>query len=297
MNGFKLHADVNDLGLPLSTSILPTIMIKMRSERFFKNDILPFAEVRYSKGSTVPFKLHMHRTLSIGGVDRGIVQYQVGEQKATLEPGSLAVMNPDTLHACNPINEMGRSYYMLYLDPSWCIRVQQSMWEVSSFIKLEKIRIDDKPLYSRYCMTMQHLMDDKIHLQEKEQLLFDLACDVFSLSCSPQKEQAEDNKDLAQLKRVLGDELQQDLPINSLAREFSSNPYTLIRRFKKVTGITPHAYRMNCRIEQAKEFLRQGRDITETALDCGFFDQSHFHRHFKAMTTVTPQEYRVNFIQ
>lgn len=54
---------------------------------------------------------------------------------------------------------------------------------------------------------------------------------------------------------------------------------------------------MNCRIEQAKEFLREGRDITDTALECGFFDQSHFHRHFKAMTTVTPQEYRVNFIQ
>jgi AraC-like DNA-binding protein len=38
-------------------------------------------------------------------------------------------------------------------------------------------------------------------------------------------------------------------------------------------------------------------DIAETALECGFFDQSHFHRHFKAMTTVTPQEYRVNFVQ
>lgn len=272
-------------------------MTKMRSERFFKNDLLPFAEVRYSRGSNAPFKPHMHRTLSIGAVDQGKVQYQVGEKKATLVPGSLAVMNPDTLHACNPINELGRSYYMLYLDPSWCIRVQQSMWDVNSFIKLEKIRIDDEPLYSKYCMTMEHLMDEKVHLQEKEQLLFDLTCDVFSLACSPQKIQTKDSEGLGQLKTMLRAELQKDLPINTLAREFSSNPYTLIRRFKKITGITPHAYRMNCRIEQAKEFLRQGRDITDTALDCGFFDQSHFHRHFKAMTTITPLEYRVNFIQ
>lgn len=269
----------------------------MRSERFFKNNLLPFAEVRYSRGSNAPFKMHMHRTLSIGGVDLGKVQYQVGEEKAILMPGSLAVMNPDTLHACNPINERGRSYYMLYLDASWCFHVQQSMWDVSSFIKLEKIRIDDEPLYAQYCMTMEHLMDEKVLIQEKEQLLFDLACDVFSLSCKPQKKQAESNDSLEQLKTMLGTELQKDLPINTLARKFSSNPYTLIRRFKKVTGITPHAYRMNCRIEQAREFLRQGKDITETALDCGFFDQSHFHRHFKAMTTVTPQEYRVNFIQ
>ena len=186
---------------------------------------------------------------------------------------------------------------MLYLDPSWCYHVQQSMWDVSSFIELEKIRIDDEPLYSRYCMTMEQLMDERVHIQEKEQLLFELASDVFSLACSPQKIQTKKSKGLEQLKTVLREELQKDLPITSLAKTFSSNPYTLIRRFKKITGITPHAYRMNCRIEQAKEFLRRGRDITETALDCGFFDQSHFHRHFKAMTTVTPQEYRVNFIQ
>ena len=71
----------------------------------------------------------------------------------------------------------------------------------------------------------------------------------------------------------------------------------MLRRFKTVTGITPHAYRMNCRIEQARKYLQEGMDITETALECGFFDQSHLHRHFKAMTTVTPQEYRVNFVQ
>lgn len=269
----------------------------MRNERFFKNDLLPFAEMRHSTGSSAPFKLHMHRTLSIGAVDKGKVQYQVGEETAILTTGSLAVMNPEALHACNPINKMGRSYYMLYLDVNWCFHVQQSMWDVSSFVELEKIRIDDKPLYSQYCTTMVHLMDEKVHLLEKEQLLFDLVCDVFTLSCSPQKTGKECSDSLEQLKRILGTELQKDLPINTLAREFSSNPCTLIRRFKTITGITPHAYRMNCRIEQAKEYLRQGRDITETALDCGFFDQSHFHRHFKAMTTVTPQEYRVNFIQ
>jgi AraC-like DNA-binding protein len=62
-------------------------------------------------------------------------------------------------------------------------------------------------------------------------------------------------------------------------------------------GITPHAYRLNCRIDRARELLRQGRDIAETALECGFYDQSHLHRHFKAVTTVTPREYQVNFIQ
>lgn len=269
----------------------------MRSERFFKNNLLPFAEVRYSRGSTVPFKPHMHRTLSIGAVDQGKVFYSVRDKKAILAPGSLAIMNPETLHACNPAADAERSYYMLYLDADWCFRVQQSMWEVASFVEMEKIRIDDDSLYKQYCKTMEHLIDEKIHLQQKEQMLFDLVGEVFSVACMPETIKTANRDSIDTLKKLLSTDLWKDLPINFLAKELDANPYTLIRNFKAIAGITPHAYRMNCRIEQGKTLLRQGKDIAETALLCGFFDQSHFHRHFKAMTTITPQEYRINFVQ
>ncbi|MCP3954251.1 MAG: AraC family transcriptional regulator [Desulfobacterales bacterium] len=269
----------------------------MRSERFFKNHLLPFAELRYSRDSTVPFKPHMHHTVSIGAVDQGQVLYTVNGKEAVLAPGSLVVINPETLHTCNPATETGRSYYMLSLDTDWCSQVQQSMWEVSLFVEFEKVRIDDEPLYRQYCQTMAHLMDAKIHLQEKEQMLFDLVCEVFSIACMPQAIKKARRDNIEKLKKILSADLQRDLPLNALAKEIDVNPYTLIRSFKAVTGITPHAYRMNCRIEQARALLRAGWDIAETALECGFFDQSHFHRHFKAMTTVTPQAYRVNFVQ
>lgn len=258
---------------------------------------MPFAEVRYSRGSTAPFKPHMHRTLSIGAVDEGEVLYSVSDNKAVLAPGSLAIMNPETLHTCNPATDKGRSYYMLYLDADWCFRVQQSMWEIDSFVEMDRIRIDNDPLYKQYCTTMDHLIDEKIHLQQKEQMLFDLVGKIFSVACKPQALKTTRIDSIDKLRKLLSSDLWKDLPINSLAKELDANPYTLIRSFKAFTGITPHAYRMNCRIEQAKALLRQGEDITETALECGFFDQSHFHRHFKAMTTVTPHEYRVNFVQ
>lgn len=110
----------------------------MRNERFFKNNDLPFAERRYSLCSAVPFKPHIHNTLSIGAVDQGEVFCTVNTRKSILAPGSLVVINPETLHSCNPISETARSYHMLHLYPDWCYQVQEAMWEVSQFVEIKK---------------------------------------------------------------------------------------------------------------------------------------------------------------
>ncbi len=269
----------------------------MEHEIFFKDDRLPFVECRYSRSSVRHFKTHMHRSFSIGAVDKGQVQYCVGEQKAILSVGSLAVINPEIMHSCNSIGGEGRSYYMLYLDVEWCLRVQRSFWNVETFIPAEKIRLDDPSLYSRYCTLLKHLMDRSVHLLEKEELLIELSGSVFNHACRVPALHRELPENIERLKTLLGENLKDDVTLGEMAEQLGVNPYTLLRRFKAVTGITPHAYRMNCKVEQARKYLQRGMDITETALECGFFDQSHLHRHFKAMTTVTPQEYRVNFVQ
>jgi len=269
----------------------------MYKELFFRDRKFPFAEGRYTKSSRRNFKAHMHTTFSVGGIDQGRVEYDVAGRSAILSPGSLALINPGTLHSCNTLHHEERSYYMLYLDIDWCCQVQRSLWQIDSFLPVKKIQLDDAPLYHRYCKVMQNLMGTLVHRSEKEQLLFDLAVEIFSRGCEQQIESEITGGHIDWLKKCLGQNLRQDLTLVSLAEKLEVNPYTLLRRFKAVTGITPHAYRMNCRIEQARRFLSQGMDIADTALECGFFDQSHLHRHFKAATTVTPREYRVNFIQ
>ncbi|MEM7312366.1 MAG: AraC family transcriptional regulator [Planctomycetota bacterium] len=75
------------------------------------------------------------------------------------------------------------------------------------------------------------------------------------------------------------------LSVSQLQREFSSN-----------FGISPNRYLREVRIGVARHLL-ETTDLmmSQIAQDCGFFDQSHFSRHFKLATGLTPLSYRRRF--
>jgi len=77
-----------------------------------------------------------------------------------------------------------------------------------------------------------------------------------------------------------------------LAQMATMSRYQLIRAFRALTGMTPHAYQLNLRINQARAWLLSGEEMADIAYRLGFADQSHFQRVFKAYAGVTPGLYR-----
>ncbi|MDJ0592583.1 MAG: AraC family transcriptional regulator [Pleurocapsa sp. MO_226.B13] len=98
---------------------------------------------------------------------------------------------------------------------------------------------------------------------------------------------------LQQIIDYIHQHLDRDLALAELAALVQISPSYFSILFKQATGITPHQYVIQCRIERAKELLRQSDlAIADIALRLGFSHQSHLGRHFKRLVGVTPKQFR-----
>jgi len=84
------------------------------------------------------------------------------------------------------------------------------------------------------------------------------------------------------------DHLAERIPLQTLADLTGLSLWRFSIVFRQQMGVPPHRYISQLRIARACELLRQGVSAAAVADACGFYDQSHFSRHFKHQCGVTP---------
>jgi AraC-like DNA-binding protein len=87
--------------------------------------------------------------------------------------------------------------------------------------------------------------------------------------------------------------LQEHVPLSQLAAQCGLSVRHFARAFRQSTGLPPHRWLLNHRVEHARELLRDPMmSLVEIALACGFADQSHFTRTFTALAGLGPGLWR-----
>jgi AraC-like DNA-binding protein len=90
--------------------------------------------------------------------------------------------------------------------------------------------------------------------------------------------------------------LTDDIDRDRVAAEAHLSPGAFSRFFKLRTGRTLPEYVNALRIGRACELLAEGKaKVTDVAMDSGFRNLANFNRHFRALTKLSPREYRVRF--
>jgi AraC family transcriptional regulator len=82
-------------------------------------------------------------------------------------------------------------------------------------------------------------------------------------------------------------------PLAAIAAACGLSSSHFARAFRRSTGLPPHAWLNEARVEHAMMLLRQrSLSLSEIALECGFVDQSHFTRVFLRRVGSTPGVWR-----
>ena len=82
------------------------------------------------------------------------------------------------------------------------------------------------------------------------------------------------------------------LRVAELAREVAWSPRHLVNRFGAQVGLAPKPTARMLRFHRASRLVLRGTDLSAIAADCGYYDQAHLNRDFRALAGCTPLAYR-----
>lgn len=265
---------------------------------FWQDRRMPYVETRRSCFGRTCYKSHSHPTFSIGAIDEGnsVFQSSFGTaQKITA--GTLVFVPAHVEHSCNPMPNQAWSYQMLHLDLAWLNQLYSEFQEQGLDLHIPQHKpliIKDESLYEAFTEMNETLFDAQKLIFEKEQSL--LHCLIHLLLPHFILEEIQKPqylyKDFLNLIDVISSS-EVFISLEELAQRVGLSRYAIIRLFKANVGLTPHAFQINLKINQAREQLKQGVPLAELAVNLGFSDQSHFHKAFKAHTGVTPRQFQL----
>lgn len=276
-------------------------MTELNSEPvFWRDERFPYLEFRYiNDGDKVCYAPHSHEEWSMGVITSGSSEFCYGEQRFSITRDTLVFINPDRIHACNPLAEaeLPWSYIMFYVNPAWLgsLRYQAGLLKDDVW---QDIDVDQEqcPILAAGAQALVvRLLDEHVSVAGKEIAIREYFTAVMqrlsALSPSVGQPGESPPSALADLARYLDEHCSEELSLELMSERAGYSTSHLVRSFRRYFGLTPHAYQLNRRIQFGRKALQQGATIADVAYKVGFADQPHFQRAFKKRVAATPGQY------
>ena len=254
--------------------------------------ILLGVELRNGFQVKPPVPRHWHQEYQFCLIQGGSGTVTYKGAKTDTPPGSLFMIPPAEVHSNECTDATGCSYRTIFLEPG----VVDGFFEDAFDRRVGSLTLpvvtDQQDIIRTFNRLFVALQDNESRLAAESALSeFFIAANRHVGRELPEKPLDGDHLGLAKAFDYLRSRLDENISLDSLAKEANMSRFHFSRAFTAVYGLPPHLCQTQMRVNRAKRLLLDGQSIGESAINVGFADQSHLTRNFKRLTAVTPGQY------
>ncbi|MEV4216889.1 AraC family transcriptional regulator [Nonomuraea sp. NPDC049725] len=233
------------------------------------------------------FRPHAHSEYAVAAIERGVeaVRYRGATEYAAT--GGLLLLDADTLHAGRPGITEGWDYRVFYLPPAV---LEDLAGHRPTFPDPTP---HDPRLAARLIRLHRRHDQDALAAQEE----FAAVCTEILARYTRRAIPSAPPLLVREVRRHLAADLRRTPSLDELAAVAGLPRFQLLRAFRRETGVTPHGYLLQLRLQCAQQLLAAGHTVARAAADSGFYDQAHLHRHFRRTFAATPGRFARNGVQ
>jgi AraC-like DNA-binding protein len=237
--------------------------------------------------SSRSFARHAHEEFGIGLVTAGAQRSWSGRGHVEAVAGDLITVNPAEVHDGAAIGA-SRSWSMLYFSEEIVGAVVADLEEGCRRARELHAPVVKDVRFARLFVSVRTAAlhsDDAAAFDERLVLL------LAGLLGTAHQIGTSSPDGLTQVRASIDDDPAGPHALSDLATIAGLSRYQTVRGFTRLTGLTPHAYVVQRRLDLARRLIRQGEPLAQVAAATGFADQSHLHRRFTARHGYTPGAY------
>jgi AraC-like DNA-binding protein len=219
------------------------------------------------------------KNYQIACVRAGKGEIIMGETSYPIHAGQFFLIHPKRIHSGKPDFDRGWQVDTIALKTSF-VQTLFSDKNLPIFSDL----IFDNAVYLKLFNDCFNLLENDFTLNlEHEIKLLDLVFKLLSIPSLSIDFQTFTNENEAVNDAINYIEInfKNSFSLDDLMGIAHLSKFHLIRIFKKQTGLTPHAYQMQLKLNEARRLIFQDKSLTEIAYELGFSDQAHFTNTFK----------------
>jgi AraC-like DNA-binding protein len=267
--------------------------------RFWRHPAVPDVDLLKARYVTHRFSRHVHDGYAIGVIVDGVEEFDYRGGLHRAGAGELVLVNPDAVHTGQAGTPGGWAYRMLYPSVETVAAVAAELAEgpggrLARSTPFFPRQVVGDPEVARLLVRAHRATEDGDDLAASTltRALFGRLVTRHAAPRPPVSVAPEGRRAVREAIEVLAGSLLDPPALDLLAETVRARPFPLLRAFKAVTGLPPHAYLVSLRVRRARRLLESGMRPADVAAETGFTDQAHLTRHFKRIVGVPPGAYQ-----